>query len=86
MSFFRPLKGLIGMFHCLFGMPASDLVIFFPVVRGGSTARVCGEFVEFGSSLARVIWQSVSHPRSQLHLRTIPFPNLFNWGHLRRGK
>jgi hypothetical protein len=68
MSFLRPLKGLTGMFHCLFGM------------------LVCGEFVEFGSSLMRVVWQSVSHPRGQLHLRTISFPNLFNWGHSRRGK
>ena len=34
----------------------SGLVIFFPVVRGGSTVRVCSEFVEIGSSLVRVIW------------------------------
>jgi len=36
-------------------MPVSRLVIFFPMVRGGSTARVCGEFVVRGSSSARVI-------------------------------
>ena len=36
------------------------LVIFFPMVRGGSTVRVCGEFVEFGSSLVGVIWHDVS--------------------------
>jgi len=37
------------------------LVIFFPMVRGGSTVRVCGEFVELGSSLVRVIWHSATH-------------------------
>jgi hypothetical protein len=31
-------------------MLVSGLVIFFPVVRGGSTVRVCGEFVVRGSS------------------------------------
>jgi hypothetical protein len=45
-------------------MLVSGLVIFFPVVRGGSTVRVCGEFVEFGSSLVRVVWQSFPSLRS----------------------
>jgi hypothetical protein len=63
MSFLRALKGFIGMFQCLFGMFVSGLVISFPVVRGGRTVRVCGEFVELGSSLVRVIRHSVSHPR-----------------------
>ncbi|MCU1317875.1 MAG: hypothetical protein JWN63_3197 [Candidatus Acidoferrum typicum] len=63
MSFLRPLEGLIGMFQCLFGMFVSGLVIFFPVVRSGGTVRVCGKFVELGSSLMRVIWHSVSHPQ-----------------------
>jgi hypothetical protein len=40
-------------------MLVPGLVIFFPVVCGGGTVRVCGEFVEFGSSLMRVIWHSV---------------------------
>jgi hypothetical protein len=31
-----------------------------PVVRGGSPVRVRGEFVEFSSSLVRVIWHNVS--------------------------
>jgi len=63
MSFLRPLESFIGMFQCLFGMFVSGLVIFFPVVRGGSTVRVCGKFVVLGSSSVRVIWHSVSHPR-----------------------
>jgi hypothetical protein len=63
MSFLRPLESFLGMFHCLLGMLVSGLVIFFPVVSGGSTVRVCGEFVELGSSYVRVIWHSVSHPR-----------------------
>jgi hypothetical protein len=36
-------------------MFVSGLVIFFSVVHSGSTMRVRGEFVEFGSSLVRVI-------------------------------
>jgi len=60
MSFLRPLESFIGMFQRLLGMLVSGLVIFFAVVRGGSTVRVCGELVEFGSSLVRVIWHGVS--------------------------
>ena len=41
---------------CLLGVLVSGLVIFFPVVRGRGAVRVCGVFVEFGSSLVRVIW------------------------------
>jgi hypothetical protein len=63
MSFLRPLERFIGMFQCLFGMFVPGLVIFFPMVRGGSTVRVRGKFVELGSSLVRVIWHSVSQPR-----------------------
>jgi hypothetical protein len=62
MSFLRRLESRVGMFHCLPGMLVSGLVIFFPVMDGGSTVRVCGEFVEFGSSLVRVFWH-VSQPR-----------------------
>jgi len=29
----------------------------------GSTMRVSGEFMEFGSSFVRVIWHSFSHPQ-----------------------
>jgi hypothetical protein len=42
MSFLRQLKCLIGMLQCLLGMLMSGLVIFFPVVCGGGTVRVCG--------------------------------------------
>ena len=42
-------------------MLVSALVIFFPVVRGGSTVRVCSQFVELGSSLVRVIWHSATN-------------------------
>src|SRR5208283_1049344 len=40
--------------------------------------RVCGELVEFGSSLVRFIWHNVSHPRCLAHLRSIPFFKLSN--------
>jgi hypothetical protein len=56
MSFLRRLESLVGMFHCLLGMLMPGLVIFFPVVHGGSTVRVCSEFMEIGGSLVRVIW------------------------------
>ena len=64
MSFLRPLESFIGMFQCLLGVFVSCLVIFFPVVRSGSTVRVRSEFVKFRSPLVRVIWHGVSHPRS----------------------
>ncbi len=60
MGFLRPLKSFIGMFQGLFGMLVPGQVIFFTVVSGGGAVRVCGELVEFGSSLVRVIWHGVS--------------------------
>jgi len=84
MGFLRPLESFIGMFQRLFGMLVSGLVIFFSVVRGGSTVGVCGEFVVFGSSLVRVVWHSVSCPWSPLHLGTIRFSKLYNKEHSRR--
>ena len=45
MSFLRRLESLCGVFKCQFGMLVSGLVIFFPVMHGGSTVRMCGEFV-----------------------------------------
>ncbi len=63
MRFLRPLECLIGIFHGLFGMLVPGLVIFFPMVCGGSTVRVCGEFMELGSSLVRVIRHSATYPR-----------------------
>ncbi len=44
------------MFQRLFGVFVPGLVISFSVVHGGSTVGVCSKFVEFGSSLVRVIW------------------------------
>ncbi len=59
MCFLRRLKSFIGMFQGLFGKLVSSLVILFSVVCGGSTVGVGGEFMEFSSSLVRVIWHSV---------------------------
>jgi len=84
MSIFRPLHGFTRMFQRLFGMLVSGLVIFFPVVRGGSTVRVCGKFVVFGSFMVRVNWHSASNPRWPLQLRIFPFSKLFNYEHSRR--
>jgi len=84
MSFLRSLESSVGMFQCLFGMLLSGLGTFFPVVRGGSMVRVCGEFVVLGSSSVRVIWHCVSHPWGPLHLGAIPFSKLFNIRHAGR--
>jgi hypothetical protein len=78
MGFLRRLGSFIGVFQRLFGMLVSGLVIFFPVVRGSSSVRVCGEFMKFGSSLVRVIWHSASIPFSPLHLETYTASKLFN--------
>src|SRR6267378_4517944 len=72
MGFLRPLESFIGMFQRLFGMLVSGLVIFFSVVRGGS-------------SLVRVVWHSVSCPWPPLHLGTIRLSKLYNKEHSRRG-
>jgi hypothetical protein len=56
----------------LFGKLVSGLVIFFPVVRGGSAVRVCGEFVELGSSSVRLIWHTVFHPGARSNLQKFP--------------
>jgi hypothetical protein len=75
MGFLRPLESFIGMFQRLFGMLVSGLVIFFSVMRGGSTVGVCGEFVVFGSSLVRVAWHGVSYPWSLSILERFDFLN-----------
>jgi hypothetical protein len=79
--FLRRLESFIGMFHCLPGMLLAGLVIFFSVMHGGSTVRVGGELVKFRSSLVRISWHMVFHPRQPLHLRTSPFLKLFNAEH-----
>jgi len=66
-------------------MLVSGLVIFFAVVRGGSTVGVCGEFVVFGSSLVRVVWHGVPCPWSPLILERFEFSKLYNKEHSRRG-
>jgi hypothetical protein len=53
------LESFVGMFQGLFGKLVSRLVILFSVVRGGSTVGVGGKFMEFSSSLMRVIWHGV---------------------------
>jgi hypothetical protein len=81
MSFLRQLRRFIRIFQRLFGIIESGLVIFFPVVRSGSTVRLCGEFVEFGSFFVRVNWHSVSNPWCPLHLVIFAFSKLFNHVH-----
>ena len=54
MCFLRPLKSPCGMFHGLHGMFVPGLVVFFPVMCGGNTVCMGGEFVELGSPLMRV--------------------------------
>jgi len=84
MSFLRPLRSFIRIFQRLLGMLVSSLMIFFPVVRCSSTMRVCGEFVELGSSLVRLVWHCISNPNYPLQLRIVPFPKLCNYEHSRR--
>lgn len=47
------------MFQSLFGQLVSAQVIALGVGRGGGTVRVRGQFVEFSSSLVRIVWHSV---------------------------
>jgi hypothetical protein len=76
MCFLRPLGSFIGVFQGLLGKFVSGQVILFTMVRGGGTVSVCGEFVEFGSSLVRVVWHDVSF----CYLRITPFPKLSHKG------
>jgi hypothetical protein len=55
-------------------MLVSGLMIFFPVVHGGGTVRVRGEFVKFGSSLVGVFWHGFPNLGSQLSLEPSHFP------------
>ena len=50
------------MLQGLLGMLVPGLVIFLAVVRGRSAMSVGGEFMEFCSSLVRVIWHNVFCP------------------------
>jgi hypothetical protein len=80
MSIFRPLHGFTRVFQRLSGVLVPGQVIFFSVVRGGGPVRVCGEFVEFGSSMVRVVRHKVSQLCYPLHPRAIPIFVLFNIG------
>ena len=62
MGLLRALESLARILQCLLGIFVSGLVIFVSVVRGRGAVRVCGELVEFGSSLVRFIWHNVLHP------------------------
>jgi hypothetical protein len=53
-------------------MFVSGLVIFFPMVRGGGTMPVRGQFVEFSSSLVRIVWHSVLILRAILEVSRVP--------------
>ena len=72
------------MLQCLPRMFMSGLMIFFAVVRRSNAVRVRGEFVEFRSSLMRIIWHGFSGPRCPAYLRAIPFFKLSNYEHLHR--
>ena len=63
MGFLRQLRSLIRIFQRSFGMLVPGLVVFFPVMRGGSMVRVCGKLVVFRSFMVRVNWHSASNPR-----------------------
>ena len=62
MSFLRQLESFVGMLQGLLGMLVPGLVIFLAVMRGSSAMSVGGEFMEFCSSLVRVIWHNVFCP------------------------
>jgi hypothetical protein len=49
------LVGFVGVFHCLAGMLVARKVILLAVTHGSGTVRVRGHFVEFGSSLMRIV-------------------------------
>jgi hypothetical protein len=85
MSICGPLNGFMSMLQRLVGMLVSGLMIFFPVVHRGSSVRVRGEFVKFGSSLVRPVRHSVSPLFYSLHLKTTALFKVFNIEHLGRG-
>jgi len=66
------------VFQGLLGKFVSGQVVLFTMVRGGRAVSVCGEFVEFGSSLVRVVWHAVF--LSPTHFRIIPFSKLSHKG------
>jgi hypothetical protein len=68
----RLLRGFVsfgGMFHGLLGMFVASLVVTFIVMRGSGAVSVCGEIMELGRSLVRLVW----HDRSSI-FRLTSFP------------
>ena len=55
MRFLRQLESFARMLQCLLGMLMSSLVIFLAMQCRCNAVCMCGEFVEFSSSLMRVI-------------------------------
>ena len=66
------------MLQGLLGELVPGQVILFTMVCGVGTVCVCGEFVEFGSSLVGVVWHVVF--LSPTHFRIIPFSKLSHKG------
>jgi hypothetical protein len=54
-GFLRQVEGFICMFHCLLGVLVSRLVVFFAVMHSGGPVRMCGQVVEFSSSLVCIV-------------------------------
>jgi hypothetical protein len=67
MGVLRPLEGFTRMLQCLFGMLMSGLMIFFSVLYGSGTVRVCGQLMELSRSSVRVTRHSV-FPSSMSHV------------------
>jgi len=55
----RRLESLCGVFHRLFGEFVPGQVIFFAVMRGSRTVRVCREFVKLRGSLMETLWHGL---------------------------
>lgn len=56
MGFQRSLMGLYRMLHGLFRMLLPSLMIFFSVMHGRGTMRVCCLFVKFCCALVKFHW------------------------------
>jgi hypothetical protein len=57
-SFLGLLVSFRRVFHGLFGVLVSALVIFLAVMRCGNTMSMCRKFMELGGSLVRVFWHA----------------------------
>ena len=61
-SFLGLLVSLRRVFHRLFRMLVTALVIFLAVMRCGNTMSMCGKIVKLSSFLVRVLWHE--YPRT----------------------